>query len=191
MSVLSTLSLDPAIADLVAVALSLLFAKAAVDKFMDLARFRQLLEAYDLLPAKLAEYGAVVVPAIESALAVGLLLGCFGVGSRPLAGLLAACVLGAYGVAIALNLLRGRKDLDCGCAPAGERRPIAAWMPARNAVLALSALTLTLPIGTRDLGFADMPLLLGGVITCALLYATLDFLLGKVAPTTANLRVSR
>ncbi|MEZ4217383.1 MAG: MauE/DoxX family redox-associated membrane protein [Myxococcota bacterium] len=48
-------------------------------------------------------------------------------------------LLGAYSAAIAANLARGRRDVDCGCLGPGRRQPIAPWMLARNAALALAA----------------------------------------------------
>lgn len=191
MQAFDALSLDPAVAKVIAVALALLFAKAAFDKFADLPRFRGILDAYELLPSALVSFATPVVPIIETLTAAMLLVGCLNEAARPGAGLVAAGLLGAYAVAIGINILRGRETLDCGCAPAGEQRPIGAWMAARSGVLALLALVSTLPGSPRELGLVDAPLLVGGIIACVALYSTLDQLWGKVAPVTAMLRGSR
>ncbi|MFO1468181.1 MAG: MauE/DoxX family redox-associated membrane protein [Steroidobacteraceae bacterium] len=191
MAVVQALSLDPAVADVIAAALALLLGRAAFDKFSDGARFRGILESYGVLPASLAAPAAAGVPLIEGVVAGALLLGCFEDSARKAAGLAAAVLLLVYGTAIAVNLLRGRTTLDCGCTPAGERRPIGAWMVARNALLAALALLTTLPGDARELGPIDAPLLIGGLIACVALYSALDTLFGRVAPVTAALRGSR
>jgi hypothetical protein len=179
------LSIDPAVADVIALALAALFARAALDKFTNRPQFREVLEAYDLLPRSLVTPAGLGVPLLESLVAVALTVGCVNAAVRPLAGVLAAIVLGAYGASIGINLVRGREHLDCGCSPAGERRPIGAWMVARNAVLASCALASALPGAPRELGWLDAPLLLGGLVSCMALYLALDFLLGKVMPAAA------
>ncbi len=185
------LSLDPAVADVIAAALALLLGRAAFDKFSDLARFRGILDAYAVLPASLVPLMTYLVPVVEGAVAAGLLASCFDDALRRMAGLSAAVLLLAYAMAIAVNLLRGRTTLDCGCTPSGERRPIGAWMVARNALLASLSLASTLPVGARPLGLVDAPLLAGGIIAGITLYATLDTLLGRIAPVTAALRGTR
>ena len=50
-----------------------------------------------------------------------------------------------YAIAIAINLARGRRDLDCGCAGPNERRPIAAWMVWRNVGIAILLAAVLLP----------------------------------------------
>ena len=188
MSAIDVPLLDPAVATVIMMALALLFARAAYDKFMDLARFRAVLDAYSMLPVALLPVVTPLVPVMESLLAATLLAACFLESLRPAAGLAAAALLITYALAIGVNLARGRKTLDCGCTPAGERRPIGGWMVARNAVLACLALASSSSGHGRDLGVIDAPLLMGGLIACSVLYATLDLLLGKVAPVTATLR---
>jgi hypothetical protein len=183
--------LDPAVASVIMVALALLFARAALDKFQDLARFRGILEAYSLLPAALAARVAPLVPLVESSIAAGLLAACIHDALRPAAGVAAAALLGVYGAAIGINLARGRKTLDCGCTAPGEGRPIGFWMVVRNTLLACVAMLAAMPGEGRMLGLIDAPLLVGGLIACAALYATADLLLGKVAPVTATLRRAR
>jgi hypothetical protein len=188
---LDGLCIDPALADVIALALAALFGRAALDKLTSRLQFREVLEAYQVLPRGLIAPAALAVPLIESLIAVALAVGCLQAAVRPIAGVLAAIVLGAYGASIAINLLRGRTHLDCGCSPAGEPRPIGAWMVARNALLAAVALAAALPGVPRELGWWDAPLLLGGLASCIALYMALDFLLGKVAPATALLRRTR
>lgn len=181
------LSIDPAVADVIALALAALCGRAALDKFTSRLQFCEVVDAYHLLPRRLVAPAALGVPLIESLVAVALAVGCFNASVRPMAGVFAALVLGTYGASIGINVLRGRNNLDCGCSPAGEPRPIGAWMVVRNAVLASLALASALPGVPRELGWWDAPLLLGGLVSCVALYLTLDFLLGKVVPAAVLL----
>jgi hypothetical protein len=95
-----------------------------------------------------------------------------------------------YASAIAINLGRGRRDLTCGCGGPNDKRPIAAWMVWRNVLLAgLLAVTL-LPRGARAMSAADALTIGGGTAAAALLYMSLDSLLGRVAPRSAAWRSS-
>jgi len=93
-----------------------------------------------------------------------------------------------YAGAIALNLSRGRRELDCGCAGPADRRPIAWWMVWRNAILAPLLLLTTLEWSRRPFAAADALTLVGGLAAAVLLYATVDRLVGQVMPRTAALR---
>ena len=51
----------------------------------------------------------------------------------------AAFLLTLYGLAIAINLGRGREAIDCGCHGFSGRQRIAGWMVVRNLLLATLA----------------------------------------------------
>src|SRR4029077_15900034 len=111
-------------------------------KLRDLPRFVATLADYHLLPGGLVPAGAAVVVAGELGGAVALVVP----GLRG-AGLLAAAVaLLLYGGAIGVNLVRGRRHIDCGCAGPAVRRPISGWLVGRNAALAAAALVGLAPV---------------------------------------------
>ena len=177
--------IDPAVGALLAGAFALLFASAALHKLVDLARFAEVFRAYAVVPAALARL-APFVPLLELTVAVALLAG----GSRAGAAAAGAALLLVYASAIAINLARGRRDLTCGCGGPNDRRPIAAWMVWRNLILAgLLAVTL-LPWTQRAMGAADALTIGAGTAVAALLYMSLDTLLGRVAPRAAAWRGS-
>jgi methylamine dehydrogenase accessory protein MauD len=62
----------------------------------------------------------------------------------------------AYAAALGVNLIRGRRELDCGCGMSGNRRPIAAWMVWRNLFVALALGIAVLPWAARPLDAADL-----------------------------------
>ncbi|MEQ8955232.1 MAG: MauE/DoxX family redox-associated membrane protein, partial [Gammaproteobacteria bacterium] len=101
---------DPTIAVVLRIAFALLFITAAVSK-LDGQRFRALLQAYRLLPESLLGTATRALPVLELALGIGWALG---VMSMPVA-LLSIALLGSYSLAMAVNLLRGNDNIDCGC----------------------------------------------------------------------------
>jgi len=177
------MTLDPALGALLAGCFALLFASAALHKLIGLPRFRAVLEAYQLFPAPVVRF-AGVVPVVELALALGLLGGAL----RPPAALAGMVLLGAYAAAIGINLQRGRFDLACGCSAAGERRPIAPWMLWRNLLLAALLCAAALPLKARPLLATDYLTVSAGVAIAALLYASIDRLLGQLLPRGQLLR---
>ncbi len=172
--------IDPAIGLLLTGAFALLFASAAFHKFRDLALFSQVVRAYRVLPQVLN--AAPLVAAAEALAAAGLLVGSV----RPAAALLGAMLLVLYAVAIAVNLARGRRELSCGCGGINERRPIAGWMVARNLVLAAILVVIALPWSARQPQAVDLLTAGAGVAVAALLYMSIDRLLGRIVPRTAS-----
>jgi|HubBroStandDraft_1064217.scaffolds.fasta_scaffold00944_12 hypothetical protein len=177
--------IDPAVGALFAGAFALLFLAAAVHKLADLTRFAEVFRAYGIAPRALGPL-ALLVPVLELAVAAGLLLRA----ARSGAAATGAVLLVGYALAIGVNLARGRRDLSCGCGGANDRRPIAAWMVGRNLTLALLLAALLAPWSARALGAADALTVGAGTTVAALLYMSLDTLLGRVAPRGALLRAA-
>jgi uncharacterized membrane protein YphA (DoxX/SURF4 family) len=177
--------IDPAVGALMAGAFALLFASASLHKFLDLRGFSEVFEAYRLVPQALAR-AAVLVPLLELLIGLGLLAGA----ARAGAAAAGAVLLIGYGGAVALNLARGRRDLTCGCGGPNDKRPIAAWMVWRNLALALALLVVGLPWDARPLTASDGLTIGAGTAVAALLYMSLDTLLGRVAPRAALMRGS-
>jgi hypothetical protein len=174
--------LDPAVGALLAGLFVLLFAAAAAQKLRAPAHFAEVFAAYRVLPPAAARL-ALLVPLLECLVAGGLLMGATRSGAAGAGALL----LGAYAAAIAINLRRGRLELACGCGGANERRPIARWMVVRNLLLAVALLLLVLPWRSRPWSAADAVTIAGGIAVAALLYASLDRLLSRIAPQGARL----
>ncbi len=175
---------DPGLGYVIVSGFALLFAHAALGKWRSTAEFRTVLANYRLFPAPLVAALGLLVPAAESAVALLIL----DAAARPWAAAGGAALLVAYAIAIAVNLRRGRYDLDCGCAGPADRRPIAAWMIWRNVALAALLAAAALPWSARPLGWTDALTVGGGLTVVALLYVALDRLLGQVLPRTAVLR---
>ncbi len=175
--------IDPAVGALLAGAFALLFASAALHKLLDPGRFAAAFRAYEAVPPALAPL-SWLLPLLELAIAVALLAA----GSRNGAAAAGAALLLAYAAAIAVNLGRGRRDLDCGCGGPRERRPIGAWMVWRNLALAAMLAALLLPWSPRALAAADALTIGAGTAVAALLYMSLDALLGRAAHDAGRLQ---
>ena len=79
---------------------------------------------------------------------------------------LALSLLLIYGMAIFINLLRGRRDIDCGCG--GDGTPIGWGLVVRNLVLA--GLALPQPSPPQDLMFSGIALTFVAVLFAFLGY---------------------
>jgi hypothetical protein len=176
--------LDPAIGYLIVAGIALLLASAAAHKLRDLARFTAVFAAYHVLPEAPARRVAWIIPCIELGIALAL---CWE-PSRCAALVSAIAMLIAYASAMAVNLRRGRRDLDCGCGTARSRRPIADWMVWRNLLLASVLGIAALPWAQRPFGVTDLLTVVGGLMVGATLYAAVDRLLGDVSPKAMTLR---
>jgi len=175
--------MDPVIVATLRAALALLFFVAAGHKLRDLGRFRATLGEYRLLPERLVPLAAALVVAVEAVTAGALLVP----GARAAGLLAAAALLALYGVAIAINLARGRRDIDCGCAGPAGRRPISGALVARNAALAALALAGLVPVHPRALLWVDGLTVAGATAALAAFYAALDRMI-VFAPGLARLR---
>ncbi|HXZ85468.1 MAG TPA: MauE/DoxX family redox-associated membrane protein [Myxococcota bacterium] len=155
---------DPVVPLALRAALSLLFAAAALHKLRDLANFRAAFAEYRVLPGALLHIGVWLVPALEAGVALAL------AAPGRLGPVAAAALLTAYGAAIALNLARGRRQLDCGCLGPGQRQPISGALVARNALLAAGALACLLPAAPRALVWLDFATIAAAAVCLALFW---------------------
>ena len=174
--------IDPAIGALLAGAFALLFVSAALQKLRSPERFAELFRAYRVLPEGVARL-SWLVPLLELTTGVALLAG----SSRAGGCAMGAVLLLGYAAAMAINLQRGRRDLACGCGAPDERRAIAEWMVWRNLLLAGLLAAMLLPWRTRVMTAADALTIGAGTAVAALLYMSLDRLLGRVRPGNALL----
>jgi hypothetical protein len=173
--------MDPVVDLTTRLALGLLLLVAASHKLRAPARFVATLGDYRLLPARLTGIAAALVVAAELAVVAGLAV-------RPPAGRAgAAALLGLYAGAMAVNLARGRRHVDCGCTGPAARRPIGGWLVARNLVLAGVALAGLAPLAPRPLVWVDGVTVMAAVAALAACWTASDRMLA-LAPGLARLR---
>jgi len=120
--------------------LAWLFAQAAIHKFRAPEVYRQLVAVY-LDTAAVGRSTVWMIASVELALALMLLLPISRYAG--LAG--SALMLLAYSGLMALQLLRGRKDIQCGCAGPASTATITPSLVVRNLVCCLLALAAMAP----------------------------------------------
>jgi hypothetical protein len=167
--------LDPIFIIASALATAVLLASAATHKVRAPARFAKQLADYQLLPEALVRPVARVIPAVELVIAFALLVPV----SRYWAALSAASLIALYAVAIGINLWRGRRDIDCGCAGPDQAQPLRPVLLLRNSALVGLALLASVSPVVRDLGFFDGFVTVAAGSVMLLIYAAVDGLLAN------------
>lgn len=165
--------IDPAISWTLALSVAVLFGAAASHKLRDWKQFRDVVLNYKLLPDAVVPLAAIALIALECAAAIFVLI----VATRSIGAILSAGILATYAVAMAVNLRRGRVNLDCGCLGIGRRQPVRWWMVGRNLAMAVLALIAGLPMASRELTALDGVTIIGATLSLAFLY-TAQSLLG-------------
>jgi hypothetical protein len=166
---------DPVLVLATSIGLAGLFFAAALHKLQQPANFRAALEGYGLLPPALIEPSLRLVPLAEFALASGLLTP----HTRPLSALLAAGLLLAYGAAMLIVTVQGRRTLDCGCSLGGASQPVSRALIWRNAALALLAWNASRAAGHRELLWYDWTLVVLIALVGTVLYAIVNTLIAS------------
>jgi hypothetical protein len=166
---------DPIFIIASALAISVLLASAATHKLRAPARFAKQLADYQLLPDALVRPGARLIPLLELAIAFALLVPL----SRGWAALSAASLIALYAAAIGINLWRGRRDIDCGCAGPDQAQPLRPILLLRNSVLVALALLASVAPIARDMTVFDGFVTLASAAVALLIYAAADGLLAN------------
>ncbi len=149
------------------------FGVAAFHKLSSPPAFVATLRNYRLLPAALTSVVAYLIIGAELVTTLGLAFG------QHNAGWLSAALLFIYAGAMALNIIRGRRDIDCGCAGPAQRQPLSRWLVIRNLVLLIPAIIVTQPTMMRTMLVMDWFTVLFCVISVTVLYAAANQLLAN------------
>jgi hypothetical protein len=160
------MQLDTVFMWIISLCMAQLLGVAAWHKFNHMAEFKLVLNGYKILPFTWVSPASRLLMMLESLTAVALLLP----GTRLMGALLAASLMLIYGGAMAINLLRGRRLLDCGCHLNSQKQPISWQAVVRNLMFTGTMLLLLLPQSTRVLNFLDGVLIIFGVAIASLIY---------------------
>lgn len=125
------LTFDPVLNLISALILGYIFVLAGLHKCKAPAEFGTTLANYKILPESLARQGVYLVPVAEIMTGVALLIPA----AATLAAFSAGTLLCIYIAAIGINLLRGRRNIDCGCGGPAQKQSISEWMIVRNGLL--------------------------------------------------------
>ncbi|MED1799033.1 MauE/DoxX family redox-associated membrane protein [Brevibacillus porteri] len=91
--------------------LAFLFLSTFVSKISDISTHLSIVQAYQIIPYQWSKSFTYLDLGLQAIVAISLLLGLF----TTLGLFLAILLLGAYTLAISINLARGRKKISCGC----------------------------------------------------------------------------
>jgi hypothetical protein len=160
-----------------AVATAAIFAASAGFKAYDLAAFRAATANYRILPRRLEALFALAVPVLEGGAALVLFLP----GYRAYAALSLSLLLGAFTAAVAINLVRGRADIDCGCFGPVLRQHLSWWLVLRNGALFALLGVVLLPASQRRMQWLDFTTMAFGAATLILLYASANYLIANAS----------
>ena len=168
-------ALDPTLPHIAAALLAMVFLGGAWQKLRDADGFVMVVEQYRLLPEAWSTAAARGLIAAEAA--AGLLL--LPLATRAAGAALALAVLVAVTAAVAINLLRGRREIDCGCGgPEGGQR--LSWgLVLRNGVLAAAALLAMAAEAPRELVWLDGLTVVAGALALYGLLAAANQLLAN------------
>jgi hypothetical protein len=119
-----------------AIGTGIVFIEAGLAKL----RHRQVLPGvvanYRLLPEALVAPVATLLPPAELALGLALVASAVTGGLLHWVALPAAALFVLFAAAMAVNIRRGRSQIDCGCGRSQLRQPLSPALVARNLVLA-------------------------------------------------------
>ena len=175
--------IDPLIYRIIALSFSLLFFFAALHKLGNRGNFKAILLAYKILPAGTLNIVSLLIPVVELTLGLAWLVFSPFLVQYNLVPLVSMMLLGSYTFSIALNLIRGRNYIDCGCGFAknsgNDIQQLSSGLVVRNSILILATLVAAFPSTARELGFIDHFALLMATLTLVLLYGGFNQLLSN------------
>jgi hypothetical protein len=157
------MQLDPLIVLIASGVLIAVFVRALWHKLSDFPVFKALFADYEIIPANLVAPLSLVLVLAEAAIVIGLVIPV----TRQAAAIAAILLLAIYGLAIAVNLKRGRYMIDCGCGGSGQG--LSWFLVARNVTLIVIADLAFASPEMRDISLADAIVLGLSVVTVWLL----------------------
>lgn len=156
--------------------IALVMASAALPKIRNADEFQGVVANYKLLPGFMVMPFARLLPWLELAAAIALLVPY----ARELGALAAAGLFMMFAIALAINVGRGRTHIDCGCV----RRPTTASRIGMFHVmraLALAALSLfaaNIPLNMSVMTFESVLMGLAAAGMFVMLYLATDLMVG-------------
>lgn len=164
----------PAVHWVSALLLAGIFLPSAWSKLRAIDEVTGVVADYRILPEPLVEPFARTLPWLEIAAGISLLVPA----TRPVGAVLAAGLLLVFALAMAINLARGRTEIDCGCFIGRQKERIGWPLVVRNLLLVGAAALLTIePAAVPPRLLEIVPILFGSAALLAL-YAAFSRLAG-------------
>ncbi len=159
--------------------LAVIFLAAGVSKLRALDTFEGVVYNFRLLPESAVRPAAYALPVVELIAAMALLNPM----SRTYAAWVIAALLGVFMLAIVINLLRGRREIDCGCFSSELKQNLSWWLVLRNVVLGGLALWVGLGAVAAHHANAGITWLLGGA---AAVMVVMIYIAGTIISAVAH-----
>lgn len=172
-------TLDPVLQWTFALTLALVFCSAAVSKSLAWAEFEGVVQNFRVLPNPLVRIVAWGLPPLESVIGLMVLFPA----TREFAASIMLLLLLAFGSAIAINIVRGRTNIDCGCFRSALKQNLSWWLVLRNAVLAIFAVLCTSFVSTREMSWADNFVVVMAALALFIVYMSVGYVTLKRPPT--------
>ena len=144
--------IDPLLPTILKACFALLFGLAALHKIQNPRETQDIIKQYEVLPPALSPVAVWAVAVLEGSIALGLLVNLID-GVAAIAG---AALLSLYALVIAINLHRGRRDLNCGCSFGSGHQGLSEALVGRNIVLAALLLGSLTQVSDRFFGALDV-----------------------------------
>jgi hypothetical protein len=160
----------------------LTLARALLHKLMARDEFAATLAEYHILPARWSAAATVLIALLEGIAILAVILP----DRRQQGAVLAAGLFMVYAAAMAVNLLRGRDHIDCGCG--GARQPLSWFLVGRNLVLIAGCACIVTWDQPGLLGVAECAAAAGLVPLLWLLLILFDRILGNRSHERATSR---
>ncbi len=168
-------TLDPIYSLTISILIAFVFAFAGIHKIMDYARHAGVVADYRVVPAWFVPLLAPLLIVLEFGVAVLVLLP----GTRSAGLILTIGLLLIYIFSIALNLLRGRSFIDCGCGWGSQGHQISAWLIFRNVTMVVITMAAFLPSTNRSLHLVDWILAAFAGTAVIIIYSIGDLLIAN------------
>jgi uncharacterized membrane protein YphA (DoxX/SURF4 family) len=167
------MKLDPVFIITCSLILSYIFVVASFHKWQNLEEFTETLRNYRLLPEASLGLFSYAIPGLELCCGLALLVP----QSASVAAILAGALLLMYIFAIGLNLLKGRRSIDCGCGGVDQKQAISEWLIVRNSVLLFFSYCVIAATQAREALWLDWCIALLAAIVGCLFYNIVNQLL--------------
>lgn len=169
--------IDPVIQISCVLILATVFLNAAYLKLNHQPWFKRQLISYALFPEMMIPIVAIIIPLVEMVIALLLLLPW----SAAWGAIAVSIMMLIYISAIAISIIRGKRDIDCGCSGPSRMQPLRWSLISKNIFLITLAGFVTQTVTTRPLTYIDIYTSLITAIAVVFLYATADTLLANAA----------
>lgn len=166
---------DPVFSWAASIFLVAIFLQAGWQKLTMPLHYQTVIENYAILPEAIVPPATFIIGLLELLAALAV----FVPATHQVALLLLGSLLLGYMLVMALNIARGRADIDCGCAGPAHQQTISTALLWRNLLLMLITAFACLNEASRDIFWLDLVSIIAGGGSAYLLYHISNLLIAN------------